>query len=311
MLAALHVDRSRLEDLAAQILDLERSISALRTEQALVQQKLDAYKYPVLTLPNEITAEIFIHFLPVYPARPPLTGIDSPTSLTRICRKWRDVALATPALWRAIALRYRFGGSDKELEHSFEVWIRRSGAYPLSLEVQHATFAMCTSLVSCRARLEHLKFRGFPSTFSVIGGPMPLLRVLDLDLDLIIGVEDTFALSEVPLLRTVSLHGLAASIVTSIVTLPWAQLTSLALHGVVHRQIVAILEQTKNLISCELRFLTDDWPMPDVVLPRLESLVVQIERIAGRTCISILSLSLLSAGSQFQRQCLGLTRFAR
>ncbi|KAJ7641164.1 hypothetical protein FB45DRAFT_712335, partial [Roridomyces roridus] len=57
---------------------------------------------PVLTLPNEITSEIFVHFLPPYPVCPPMTGLDSPTSLTHICRQWREIALATPKLWRAI-----------------------------------------------------------------------------------------------------------------------------------------------------------------------------------------------------------------
>ncbi|KAJ6504124.1 hypothetical protein C8R47DRAFT_177927 [Mycena vitilis] len=54
------------------------------------------------TLPNEITSEIFLHFLPVYPRCPPLTGNLSPTCLTHICRRWREIALTTPALWRAM-----------------------------------------------------------------------------------------------------------------------------------------------------------------------------------------------------------------
>ncbi|KAJ7897415.1 hypothetical protein B0H13DRAFT_2521789 [Mycena leptocephala] len=78
MLAALDTDRTRVADIEAQILDLERSLSALRDEKALVQERLDAYKYPVLTLPSEIISEIFIHFLPTYPL-PPLIGIFSPS----------------------------------------------------------------------------------------------------------------------------------------------------------------------------------------------------------------------------------------
>jgi hypothetical protein len=72
MLAGLEADRTRVADIEAQILDLERSLSTLRNEKALVQERLDAYKYPVLTLPNEIISEIFIHFLPTNPLCPPL-----------------------------------------------------------------------------------------------------------------------------------------------------------------------------------------------------------------------------------------------
>ncbi|KAJ6562466.1 hypothetical protein B0H19DRAFT_1144629 [Mycena capillaripes] len=98
MLADLRAHRARVADLEAKILDLERSLSALRTEKLQVQQRLDSYKYPALTLPNEIVSEIFIHFLPIYPLCPPLTGTLSPTALTQICRQWREIALSTPAL---------------------------------------------------------------------------------------------------------------------------------------------------------------------------------------------------------------------
>jgi hypothetical protein len=54
MLAGLEAYRTRVADIEAQILYLERSLSALRIETALAQERLDAYKYPVLTLPNEI-----------------------------------------------------------------------------------------------------------------------------------------------------------------------------------------------------------------------------------------------------------------
>jgi hypothetical protein len=80
-MSTLAADRARLADLDAQILDLERSLSALRSQRQPVYEHLSAYTYPVLTLPNEITTEIFIHFLPNYPSWPPLTGPNSPTLL--------------------------------------------------------------------------------------------------------------------------------------------------------------------------------------------------------------------------------------
>ncbi|KAJ6464386.1 hypothetical protein C8R45DRAFT_785759, partial [Mycena sanguinolenta] len=90
--------------LTAQILDLEKSLSALRSKQAEVQSRLDAYKYPVLTLPTEIITEIFIRVPPPYPGTAWLSGPLSPTPLTQICREWRQIALSIPSLWRAINL---------------------------------------------------------------------------------------------------------------------------------------------------------------------------------------------------------------
>jgi hypothetical protein len=89
-------DRTRLAEIKTQIRDLERSLAELRAEKTLVQERLSSCTYPVLTLPNEIVSKIFIHFLPLRPLCPPLTGRLSPTTLTQICRHWREVAHATP-----------------------------------------------------------------------------------------------------------------------------------------------------------------------------------------------------------------------
>ncbi|KAJ7704591.1 hypothetical protein B0H17DRAFT_13815 [Mycena rosella] len=95
---------ARIKEMEAQIQELQYAVGALQQEKDSVQGRLDAYTYPVLTLPNEIMSEIFVHFLPVYPQRSPLIGPHSPSLLGQICRKWRDIALSTPALWRAVRL---------------------------------------------------------------------------------------------------------------------------------------------------------------------------------------------------------------
>ncbi|KAJ7707230.1 hypothetical protein B0H16DRAFT_1393315, partial [Mycena metata] len=99
---SLAADRARIAVIKAKILELER-------ENDLLQDRLDAYTYPVLNLPNELVSEIFIHFLPVYPDPPPIIGRASPNVLGQVCRKWREITFQTPALWRAIALSLRNG----------------------------------------------------------------------------------------------------------------------------------------------------------------------------------------------------------
>ncbi|KAK7027863.1 hypothetical protein R3P38DRAFT_3191056 [Favolaschia claudopus] len=60
-------DRTRLAEIDLQLTsqpeECEASV-ALQIERIFVKERLDAYKYPVATLPNEIVSEIFIHFLP-------------------------------------------------------------------------------------------------------------------------------------------------------------------------------------------------------------------------------------------------------
>ncbi|KAJ7840366.1 hypothetical protein B0H13DRAFT_2677002 [Mycena leptocephala] len=280
MLAHLEADRAHVTDLEAQILHLGRSLSALRNEKTRAQERLDSYKYPVLTLPNEIVSEIFMHFLPTYPRFPPLTGILSPTILTQICRKWREIALGTPALWRIMS-----DSADPPfdlLAHVFNIWLNRSRSCPLSLQFgirgmrdhELDMTPVLEAMVPHRARWERLELY-FLSTshIPILGGPMPLLRYLELRLD-----PSAFGaaavLIEAPLLRTVTLNANAASKVI----LPWVQLTSLALFYVSPHECVPILQQTSNLVRCKLSIFDphNNQPGPDLSLPYLESLTLTV-----------------------------------
>ncbi|KAJ7356454.1 hypothetical protein DFH08DRAFT_459191 [Mycena albidolilacea] len=274
-MSTLAADRARLADLDAQILDLERSLSALRSQRQPVFERLSTYTYPVLTLPNEITTEIFIHFLPNYPSWPPLTGPDSPTLLAQICREWRGIALVTPALWRAISL------SDPRIPfehqvHLCNLWLSRSRCSPLSLELCGLTIdplrttELVSALVSHRPRWERLVVYDFSlSRLLAMDGPMPLLRTLELYTD---DRHNGVSFLEAPLLRTVVLWDAA----TETVALPWAQLTSLTLSHVSPQYCAPILRQTSNLVHCVLDFR--DYPeaadLLDVTLPYLHSLTL-------------------------------------
>ncbi|KAJ7762607.1 hypothetical protein B0H16DRAFT_1263925, partial [Mycena metata] len=69
----------------------------LTEEKITIQRSLDSIVYPVLTLPVEITTEIFVRCLPRYSAYP--SGNVAPMLLGRICRQWRNIACSTPRLW--------------------------------------------------------------------------------------------------------------------------------------------------------------------------------------------------------------------
>jgi hypothetical protein len=272
MLPGLKADRARVAYLEAQILHLARSLSALREEKILAQERLDSYKYPVLTLPNEIVSEIFMHFLAAYPLFPPLTGLRSPTLLTRICRRWREIALSTPALWSAIGTSYNDGILLKQKAHLFDLWLKRSRSRPLSLRVSGTDVTeILATVVPHRARWEDLRLCLFPFDLPIIEGPMPLLRYLDLEF-WEYPAADVLAFREAPLLRTVILHSSAFASM-----LPWAQLTSLTLLGIYPRECFPVLQKTMNLVHCELGVCFDgdnNQPGPDIALPYLESLVI-------------------------------------
>ncbi|KAJ7349885.1 hypothetical protein DFH08DRAFT_863281 [Mycena albidolilacea] len=282
MLDALAAVRSRIADIDTQILALERSLSALRTERALEQETLDSYKYPVLTaVPTEIISEIFVQFLPVYPLCPPSTGILSPTVLTQICRKWREIALETPTLWRAITLHLYNMPFDRQ-RHICD-FLDRSGCCPLSIRSDDdldlepvPVVEIFAALISHRSRWEHLDILLSPSQLRAIDGPMPLLRNLHLSLDNNPDPDGIYEWRGLPLLRSVTLEEYAPSNVI----LPWAQLTSLTLNSIFRSEYIAILLYASNLRCCELGIL---WQYaiednlatpPEITLPGLESLTL-------------------------------------
>ncbi|KAJ7181142.1 hypothetical protein C8R46DRAFT_986272, partial [Mycena filopes] len=102
----------------------------LTEEKIAIQKSLDSIVYPILTLPVELTAEIFLHCLPDTPTPPNSTM--APMLLTRICQHWRNIACSTPRLWAALRIVFH-----QTLRPKFHLllseWLRRSCAAPAYL----------------------------------------------------------------------------------------------------------------------------------------------------------------------------------
>ncbi|KAJ7156540.1 hypothetical protein C8R43DRAFT_414589, partial [Mycena crocata] len=170
--AACEKDRARLKGVEAEILQLEQSLRLLRMERHCIEARLDR-RYPILTLPNEIVSEIFLHSLPTYLD----CRLLSPTLLTHLCHKWRQIALATPALWRAVPLRL-YSNSTMQILAS---WLARSCSCPLSIKISRNETNLrddvMHALLPHRLRWEYLQLYIEPELLRSIG-PTPLLRKL-------------------------------------------------------------------------------------------------------------------------------------
>jgi hypothetical protein len=272
--------RARFADIDAQIFTVSNPPHYLSDEQETLE-KMDAYKYPVLTLPNEIVAEVFTHFLPVYPRRPPPFGLLSPTTLGQICQKWREIAFSTPSLWRAIAL---YLGQTERFESQLnllETWMERSGSCPLSIAI--ATFSIShneldrftQAIIPQCERWEYLRIPTSLSRTHPTKTQMPLLRGLEIAANPRKGLNNPIPFLDASQLYNVHLGCYDNNLLP---TIPWAQLTTLVLDAAAPHNCVVILNLTTNLVQCTLIFgrlfdIVGD-PIADIKpLLHLESLV--------------------------------------
>ncbi|KAJ7641173.1 hypothetical protein FB45DRAFT_1053751 [Roridomyces roridus] len=262
-------DRARVVAIDSEIHELEEQIRVLLLEQEACHQRLDVYKYPVLTLPNEITSEIFMHFLPPYPTCPRLAGPNSPTSLTYICRQWREIALATPKLWRAFCTVYTY--SETEPARVAQTWLERSGSCPLSIYMGSSDKECFLALLLHRERWRHVQLDLAAEDVALIKGPMPLLESLSLNVDDIEYTHPATTVDDFPRLRAVTLdvadHGK---------WLPISQLTNLTYEEGDHADYyLPLLHGAANLVRLNLIDCSTDIPLESsVILERLETLVL-------------------------------------
>ncbi|KAJ6457498.1 hypothetical protein C8R47DRAFT_1227415 [Mycena vitilis] len=223
ILAALEADRVRVAELQTLIARLERALAQLRLEPGKPQGRLDAYRYPVLTLPNEIVSEVFMHVVPPYPNFPDLIGPYS-----------------------------RFGAPLRcsVIAHIFELWLNRSRHCPLSIDLGTDLDwgdGLVESLLPHRARWQYLKLDVEAENLR----PMPLLRNLELLVKpgpFYNGAVTGITRRGMPLLHTLVLNAPAAFQLT----FPWAQLTSLTLIRLCPSECASILVQTQILVHCKL-----------------------------------------------------------
>ncbi|KAK7017599.1 F-box domain-containing protein [Favolaschia claudopus] len=308
MVPELAEERARLVELEMQISEAERTLAALRLQESVARARLNAYKYPVLTLPDEIIAEMFLHFVPEYPKCSPAAGPRSPMRLTHICRLWREIALATPRLWRAMSLSLRSPFSLHNL------WLNRAGSLPLAiytteLKSDYSEPApdipeLVPALLPYLPRCEYLRCRHQMrlSDFPIVESELPFLRHLDLH------ITDPpprdIKLLDVPMLRSAVLDICA----THGIVLPWTQLTTLSMHDITLDNCEDILRQASNLLECNLDLFVDevasDVYMTNVLdsftLPALSRLQI-VEGDLGDYPISAITTFISRSGCKLQQ----------
>ncbi|KAF7322265.1 YDG domain-containing protein [Mycena chlorophos] len=238
-------------------------------------------------LPNELLSEIFLHYIPPYPYTVSFAGPGSPTYLCGICRRWRDVAIANPQLWRAFEFLY---GQEEKAELAL-AWLERSSPCLIAITIDFLAAEdglppraakVLDAIIANRTRWGHIDFYlPLPVDISRCAGLAPHLSDLTLMVNYPLGQGDEEepkfdAFTDVPCLRKLQLGGLGHDIST----FPWTQITTLGLYYVQLALSASSLQQCLNLVECKL-LLQDVFPevdeLFDITLPRVKVFVLLVD----------------------------------
>ncbi|KAG2091970.1 uncharacterized protein F5147DRAFT_764187, partial [Suillus discolor] len=122
----------------------------------------------ICRLPTELLCQIFLYCMPEDEEWTP--GPDpslAPMLLTTICRRWRDVAVDIPSLWRK--LRLEVGDSDwQKKAFCYESYLKRSqGRQSLTLEIRDEDWTVPRSLLQPYVhQISNLSIELFPGVDS-------------------------------------------------------------------------------------------------------------------------------------------------
>ncbi|KAJ7620104.1 hypothetical protein FB45DRAFT_799377, partial [Roridomyces roridus] len=259
--------RSRMAQLNVEIEQLRRSLKTRLAERKQCRDVLARYKYPILTLPTEITSEIFTHFVPPYTELAAPTNPDSPVLLLSICHQWRDIARRTPALWSSMQVVLDDDQLDIVHEQQLrllEIWLKRSRNCPLSIRLadtrllpvsaSFATTKFVEAILRHASRWQHVEIEVPYENLRALSAPMPLLRSIGVGPiegilpDTTPSATAVRMFASAPNLKTVLL---AARVNSFTIILPWSQITTLTA-SVYVPEAIHVLHQTTALETCTL-----------------------------------------------------------
>lgn len=268
---------------------IEQFVSARqRLHRSLIHYRTLAS--PIRRLPTEILSEIF-KALPRDPEVEPFGISNSPVLLTRVCSRWREVAISIQSLWDIID----FTVDDKLNIKPFSMvmwftWLSRSGVRPLSIRVQFEPSRVSdfpyseiiTMLTSCSNRWRHVyivapfSFRQFPS----FQGSLPILQSLTVISNNPVAPSHLPPISGVaPNLQAVTLD--SQSLILMRYWVPWSQLKLFFGGHIPIDKCLFILEHCEKLTSCELlcqgRARTIHTPQCPQLRPNLQRLGIHID----------------------------------
>ncbi|KAJ6472339.1 hypothetical protein C8R47DRAFT_1054175 [Mycena vitilis] len=183
--------RTELQEVNLAILQQTAFLDTLQKRKRDLETGLGQVVYPVLTIPPELLAGIFVECLPAHEHRARPSRTTPPLSLAQVCRYWREIALSTCELWSSVNISVGGPRGNEETPHHdhtlalVETWFARAKGHLLSVTIRSPSTKVpeaVLSLVSAASvRLHTLDLDLSPEDFRLFGGncnTFPSLRRL-------------------------------------------------------------------------------------------------------------------------------------
>ncbi|KAJ7141667.1 hypothetical protein C8R43DRAFT_954621 [Mycena crocata] len=261
---------------------LESQMALLRVEREEILQDLRDIVYPILTLPTDVTSEIFLQYVKKSQYPDHTERNNGPVRLASICRAWRAIALSTWRIWTLLdSVDAKI--SAHALANCLKFWLPRVGSLPVDLRMKLPTSPTPESDGIIRVLDQHSRRWGtlkissnarisFPAD---VRGPFSALTKIAFHTQNTTPAWATITgLLDAPRLREVELD--AVDIRDWQESLPWHLLTTLDLWFSDVAQCLGILPHTPNLEHLLYRSETEESPHPSTsisVLPHLKSIL--------------------------------------
>ncbi|KAJ7755980.1 hypothetical protein B0H16DRAFT_709174 [Mycena metata] len=303
--------RTQFAELSLAVSQQQLILNDMLARLQILRGQLDSIVYPVLTLPPEISTEIFLQCLPTgceleNPYWDVVQTRSPPLLLTHICGAWRRIALSTPALWTTFYIDV----DSLNLVHLSEVaetWFSRA-RNALSVKIRGS---LQTSNVGDLASVVEVFQNHSPRMhFLELHADMDDLRWMDSHSydfatlrELQIGFMGDEAISQadesihvfdhIPLLHAVFLHEIPFSFLPC---LPWQQLYKFTGEIYPMAECLQVLRLMPNLVECSFAVFEDPADYEVLAHPNLRRLTLfkstsNVGRVAFSTRI-LLFLSL-------------------
>ncbi|KAL0570724.1 hypothetical protein V5O48_011229, partial [Marasmius crinis-equi] len=251
-----------LLNLEFEVNDYDREIVKHRAAIALLEKRKDGavktmanlrtFLSPIHKLPPEVLNRIFAESVD-FSDRDYSKRRRMPLILTKVCRRWRDVSVAYPALWSKFLVLEDDWGTSGHVD-IMNCYMKRSQQYPLTINLELPTVDSLTyvqeddylrpglaALVPHSPRWQRLTISGYPiwlldhPIFETIKGRLPQLEHLEIRQEYCGGggaSDDYDVFSDCPQLRAVTTEWppshapMVAPSLLEVIRVPWVQIRS-------------------------------------------------------------------------------------